>query len=174
MLRNYDPRQSASAMFSEAFVRCQSADPIIPSDLRPQADCGASAVRTPLNWIHPDLFLGVEQRTVGCRVTSNHNKVAVYGLVSQPITAYVGHLCWPLLVASLSVASSDPVLSCVSDAVESDLIFVGLIVFENKLKPETTPVIRELHDANIRTVMVTGMLFVTQLGIMRTVVVYNR
>jgi len=33
-LRNYDPRQSASAMFSETFVRCQSADPIIPTDLR--------------------------------------------------------------------------------------------------------------------------------------------
>jgi len=33
-------------MFSETFVRCQSADPIIPADLRPQAD--ASAVRTPL------------------------------------------------------------------------------------------------------------------------------
>ena len=46
MLRNYDPRQSASAMFSETFVRCQSADQIIPADLRPQAD--ASAVRTPL------------------------------------------------------------------------------------------------------------------------------
>ena len=46
ILRNYDPRQSASAMFSETFVRCQSADPIIPADLRPQAD--ASAVRTPL------------------------------------------------------------------------------------------------------------------------------
>jgi len=47
------------------------------------------------------------------------------------------------------------VLLC-SDAVESDLEFIGLIVFENKLKPETTPVIRELHDANIRSVMVTG------------------
>lgn len=43
-----------------------------------------------------------------------------------------------------------------SDAVESDLIFVGLIIFENKLKPETAPVIRELHEANIRNVMVTG------------------
>jgi len=49
------------------------------------------------------------------------------------------------------------VLLCCSDSVESDLEFVGLIVFENKLKPETTPVIRELHEANIRTVMVTGM-----------------
>ena len=44
-----------------------------------------------------------------------------------------------------------------SDSVESELQFVGLIVFENKLKPETTPVIHELRDADIRTVMVTGL-----------------
>ena len=31
------------------------------------------------------------------------------GLVSQPIMAYVGHLCWQLLVATLAAASSDPV-----------------------------------------------------------------
>ena len=48
-----------------------------------------------------------------------------------------------------------------SDAVESDLTFVGLIVFENKLKPETTPIIHELQDADIRTVMVTGMCFIS-------------
>jgi len=28
---------------------------------------------------------------------------------------------------------------------------------ENKLKPQTTPVIQELRDANIRTIMVTGL-----------------
>jgi phosphoserine phosphatase len=28
---------------------------------------------------------------------------------------------------------------------------------ENKLKPETTPVINELREANIRCVMITGM-----------------
>ena len=47
-------------------------------------------------------------------------------------------------------------LFCCSDSVESDLELIGLIIFENKLKPETTPVIRELNEANIRTVMVTG------------------
>jgi len=46
MLTNCDPRQSASATFSETSVRCQSADPIIHADLRLQAD--ALAVRTPL------------------------------------------------------------------------------------------------------------------------------
>lgn len=40
--------------------------------------------------------------------------------------------------------------------IESDLIFVGLLVMQNGLKPETAPVIRCLHNANIRTVMITG------------------
>ena len=42
------------------------------------------------------------------------------------------------------------------DKVECELSFCGLMVMENSLKPETTPVIRQLHAANIRTVMVTG------------------
>ncbi|EPX71920.1 P-type ATPase P5 type [Schizosaccharomyces octosporus yFS286] len=40
--------------------------------------------------------------------------------------------------------------------VESDLDFCGLIVFENKLKSSTIPVINELEDSKIRTVMCTG------------------
>ena len=46
---------------------------------------------------------------MGCLVTTNHNKAAVRGLVCQPITVYVGHLCWQLSVATLSAASGDPV-----------------------------------------------------------------
>ena len=41
------------------------------------------------NWIH---FRG--RANVGCLVTTSHNKAAVYGLVSQPITAYVSHLTY--------------------------------------------------------------------------------
>lgn len=42
------------------------------------------------------------------------------------------------------------------DEVECELDFCGLIVFENRLKPETTPVLETLNLAAIRTVMVTG------------------
>lgn len=42
------------------------------------------------------------------------------------------------------------------DEVECDLTFCGLIVFENKLKPETPPTLQVLQSAYIRTVMVTG------------------
>jgi len=40
--------------------------------------------------------------------------------------------------------------------VECDLIFLGLIVMQNKLKRETKHVIKTLESANIRTVMITG------------------
>ena len=40
---------------------------------------------------------------------------------------------------------------------EGDLTFLGLVVMENKLKIETTPIIEQLNDANIKTIMVTGM-----------------
>ena len=34
---------------------------------------------------------------------------------------------------------------------EKDLSFLGVMVMENRLKPETTPVIHQLDKANIRT-----------------------
>ena len=42
------------------------------------------------------------------------------------------------------------------DQVEADLTFLGLIVMENRLKPASVAVIRELSNAKIRTIMVTG------------------
>lgn len=51
-------------------------------------------------------------------------------------------------------------MSCVfqisREQVERGLTFLGLIVMENRLKPETTPIIKNLKAANIRTIMVTG------------------
>ncbi|XP_018422483.1 PREDICTED: probable cation-transporting ATPase 13A4 [Nanorana parkeri] len=42
------------------------------------------------------------------------------------------------------------------DEVESDLSFLGLLVMENRLKLETRPVLRELFNSSVRTVMITG------------------
>jgi cation-transporting P-type ATPase 13A2 len=42
------------------------------------------------------------------------------------------------------------------EVVESDLRFLGIIVFENKLKPGTAPAIATLRAAHIPTRMVTG------------------
>ena len=40
------------------------------------------------------------------------------------------------------------------ELVETDLVFLGFLVMQNTLKPETAPVIQELHQADIKTVMV--------------------
>ena len=48
-----------------------------------------------------------------------------------------------------------------------DLTFLGFLVMQNKLKPETTPVIEELHRASIKTVMVTGDNLMTALSVAR-------
>ncbi|KAL5013801.1 hypothetical protein ScPMuIL_008071 [Solemya velum] len=53
------------------------------------------------------------------------------------------------------------------EQVEKDLIFLGLVVMENRLKPETTPVISELNKVNIRTVMVTGDNMLTAISVAR-------
>src|SRR6195952_4452004 len=50
---------------------------------------------------------------------------------------------------------------------ESDLNFVGFIIFENKLKDATTGVIDELAEANIRRVMCTGDNILTAISVAR-------
>ncbi|XP_044144582.1 probable cation-transporting ATPase 13A4 isoform X2 [Bufo gargarizans] len=63
-------------------------------------------------------------------------------------------------VLGLAYRSFQKGLSKVSDIdreeVECDLTFLGLLIMENQLKPETTSVLQELSEANIRTVMITG------------------
>ncbi|XP_041480775.1 probable cation-transporting ATPase 13A3 isoform X2 [Lytechinus variegatus] len=53
------------------------------------------------------------------------------------------------------------------DAVESDLHFLGLMILQNKLKPETIPALQELHQAKIRTIMITGDNILTAINVAR-------
>jgi len=39
---------------------------------------------------------------------------------------------------------------------EKDLTMLGLVILENKLKAETRGIVRQLKDAQFRTIMVTG------------------
>lgn len=48
-----------------------------------------------------------------------------------------------------------------------DLTFLALIIMENRLKPETSPVIAQLNTACIKTVMVTGDNMLTALSVAR-------
>nr|AAH48410.1 ATPase type 13A4 [Mus musculus] len=49
-----------------------------------------------------------------------------------------------------------PTTALMREKVESDLVFLGLLILENRLKEETKPVLEELISARIRTVMITG------------------
>ncbi|XP_065322767.1 probable cation-transporting ATPase W08D2.5 isoform X2 [Gordionus sp. m RMFG-2023] len=53
------------------------------------------------------------------------------------------------------------------DQVEKELTFLGLLIFENKLKAGTKPTLRVLKKANIRTVMVTGDNLLTAVSVAR-------
>lgn len=50
---------------------------------------------------------------------------------------------------------------------ESELDFVGFIIFENKLKPTTAGVLKELKMSNIGLVMVTGDNILTAISVAR-------
>ena len=47
------------------------------------------------------------------------------------------------------------------------LTFLGLLVMENKLKKETIPVIRNLNECRVRTIMATGDNVLTAISVAR-------
>ncbi|XP_069583248.1 probable cation-transporting ATPase 13A4 isoform X1 [Ranitomeya imitator] len=61
-----------------------------------------------------------------------------------------------LAYKTLATNNAQIIESLEREEVESDLVFLGFLIMENKIKPETKPVIQELTEANIRTVMITG------------------
>ena len=50
---------------------------------------------------------------------------------------------------------------------EAELVFLGFIVFENKLKPSTPGILTQLRDARIRRVMCTGDNILTAISVAR-------
>ncbi|OAT12298.1 ATPase [Blastomyces gilchristii SLH14081] len=50
---------------------------------------------------------------------------------------------------------------------ESDLEFIGFIIFENKLKPSSKDIITELNQAHIRNIMCTGDNILTGISVAR-------
>ncbi|KAM9315825.1 polyamine-transporting ATPase 13A3 [Gastrophryne carolinensis] len=53
------------------------------------------------------------------------------------------------------------------DAIENNMTFLGLIIMQNKLKPETPGVLEDLRKADIRMVMVTGDNILTAISVAR-------
>ncbi|XP_077146443.1 putative cation-transporting ATPase 13A4 isoform X2 [Ranitomeya variabilis] len=61
-----------------------------------------------------------------------------------------------LAYKTLATNNAEFIESLEREEVESDLVFLGFLIMENKIKPETKLVIQELTEAKIRTVMITG------------------
>ncbi|CAG5040027.1 unnamed protein product [Parnassius apollo] len=53
------------------------------------------------------------------------------------------------------------------ESLECDMVFLGFLVMQNSLKPETSQVIKELHDAHMRQIMVTGDNIMTAMSVAR-------
>ncbi|XP_060054480.1 probable cation-transporting ATPase 13A5 isoform X2 [Erinaceus europaeus] len=61
-----------------------------------------------------------------------------------------------LAYKTLKMGMLSEVKNLAREKVESELTFLGLLIMENRLKKETKPVLKELEEARIRTVMITG------------------
>uniref|UniRef100_A0A3B4AHY4 Polyamine-transporting ATPase 13A3 n=1 Tax=Periophthalmus magnuspinnatus TaxID=409849 RepID=A0A3B4AHY4_9GOBI len=53
------------------------------------------------------------------------------------------------------------------DVIEQNMEFLGLIIMQNKIKEETSGVLTDLHEAHIRTLMVTGDNMLTAISVAR-------
>lgn len=60
------------------------------------------------------------------------------------------------------------------DIFESELTFLGLVILENKLKPETAKIIHVLTRSNIRTIMCTGDNLLTGISVAHECGMLNR
>lgn len=66
---------------------------------------------------------------------------------------------------ALNTLYNSNILQIERENIEKDLEFLGLIIMENRLKPETTRTIKLLKHANIRCIMCTGDNILTGLNI---------
>lgn len=120
--------------------------------------------------VPPDFFTVLSKYTKkGCRVLAvAHRSIQVKPHRIDKLTRYFASST--LFVSTVHIICMWKLLFCCllncnfncRDEVECDLTLLGLMIMQNKLKPETAPVIATLHSANIRTVMVTGTWSTTE------------
>ncbi|CAG5133043.1 unnamed protein product, partial [Candidula unifasciata] len=110
-------------------------------------------------------------------ISSLSNPETVPSNFQQVLQSYTQHgyrviaLAWKSLPAKLNYVK---VQRITRDQVENDLTFLGLLVMENRLKPQSAPVINQLIDADIRVIMVTGDNMLTALSVAREVQMVER
>ena len=64
-----------------------------------------------------------------------------------------------------SLAKHSRLSKLTREQAEESLTFLGLVVLENRLKPVSSAVLKELQGAKIRTVMVTGDNILTAVSV---------
>jgi cation-transporting ATPase 13A2 len=79
----------------------------------------------------------------------------------------LGYRVMACAAKSLNSIDYDELRASRLEDVESDLSFLGLIILQNKLKPETTPVLETLTNAGLRSVMATGDAALTGISVGR-------
>lgn len=80
--------------------------------------------------------------------------------------AQQGYRIIALAYKSLDRKMTYPKIQRISrDKVEAELEFLGFVILENRLKPDSEKVIKILNDANIRTIMVTGDNILTAVSV---------
>nr|CAD7607537.1 unnamed protein product [Timema genevievae] len=94
-------------------------------------------------------------------------------IITNPLTpSQLARPCSKLVGLALTSLPSAPDLVSARvqpnfHQVETDLEFIGLLITQNMLKPESLPVIQELTAARIRCVMVTGDNILTAVSVAR-------
>jgi cation-transporting ATPase 13A2 len=81
---------------------------------------------------------------------------------------YYTHHGYRVIAVAWKMIVKEPLVKVVHldrEQVESDLKFLGFIVFENKVKPGTVPVIETLNMACIRQIMCTGDNILTSISV---------
>ena len=78
--------------------------------------------------------------------------------------AHQGYRVLALAVKNLNTTNHS---SLIRSNVENEMTFLGFLSFENKLKPETKPVINQLNSAQFRNTMVTGDNLMTAISVSR-------
>lgn len=87
-----------------------------------------------------------------------HTKLDVYAQQGYRIIA----IAYKMLSRKMTYAKIQRISR---EKIESDLTFLGFVILENRLKPDTLEIINNLMAANIRTVMVTGDNILTALSV---------
>lgn len=78
-----------------------------------------------------------------------------------------GYRVIALATKLLKNVSGDNIKTIERNDVESDLEFVGLLILDNRLKPETAGVIDILKKADVKIVMITGDNIQTAISVAR-------